>query len=318
MNRKIVDFYKEFTNNFSKQCIFKESAALTFVTILGFIPFLIFIFFLLPELPFFQMETQLKKILISIFVPKSADQISEYVGWILSQKIPFNLFNFIVLLITSYSLFKIINDSFDNILNVHKSWKKGALHNFIRFLGMTLFGGLLILLLFSATSIPIVSNFIELQVLQSYSLYLTPFFLLFIVFALGFFLIPNIKVRNRSIVIGSASSAIVWIVFKSLFNWYIASFTNIELIFGVLASIPIFFFWIYSNWIIILSGVLVVSILEKRHLLNRNEEKCSNKIRISFEKILGDDSYNKIATTTITRKELKKLLEDLLHREEES
>jgi len=310
---KFFKVIKLFLNKFNNEGIFKESAALTFVTLLGFVPFLIFILFLLPELPFLKIQDQFKDFLITVFLPSSAEQISEYIAQIVSKKIPFNLFNFIILIITSYSLFKIINDSFDHILNVHELRKQDFLTNIVKFLGMVIFGGLLILILFSATSIPLVTRFISIPLLQGFSLYFTPFVLLFIIFTLGFIYIPTIKVKLKSIIIGSASSAIVWIVFKSLFNWYIATLTNIEVIFGVLASVPIFLFWIYANWIIILSGVIIVSILEKRTGRRKAYKNGDKVVKVTFEKVIGKNSYEHISGTTLAPEQMKEILQDILN-----
>ncbi len=311
MNKGLITFFKAFKKKYNEEGIFKESAALTFITLLGFVPFIIFLLFFLPELPFLKLQSHFKELLISVFLPDSAEQISEFVTQLASKKIPFNLFNFIILMITSFSLFKIINDSFDRILNVHEFKKKDFLSNFIKFLGMTIFGGLVILILFSASSLPLVSKFITLPFLQGISLYFTPFILLFIIFSLGFFFIPTIKVKNTSVMIGSAISAIIWIIFKSLFNWYIVHLTNIELIFGVLASLPIFLFWIYANWIIILSGVIIVSILENRHLKPELEKK-ENKLRIILEKSIAGGEPDHISSQTMKPEELKQILSDVV------
>jgi len=195
---------------------------------------------------------------------------------------------------------------------VHEFKKKDFLSNFIKFLGMTIFGGLLILILFSASSIPVVSQFINLPFLQGISLYFTPFILLFIIFTLGFFFIPTVKVKNTSVMIGSAISAIVWIIFKSLFNWYIVHLTNIELIFGVLASLPIFLFWIYANWIIILCGVIIVSILENRHL-KPESVIMENKLRITLEKSVTEGKLEQISSQTMKPEELKQILSDIIN-----
>ena len=175
---------------------------------------------------------------------------------------------------------------------------------------MTIFGSLLILLLLSATSLPLVSKITDLPILQGLSLYVTPFILLFIIFLLGFNFIPSIKIDNRSVLLGAALSAAIWILFKSFFNWYIINLTNTKLIFGVLASVPIFLFWIYFNWIIILSGVIIVSILEKRHIKEIPPEQEKTKIRITFEKYINKDKLNEISTT-INEKDLKDILKEL-------
>ena len=132
-SKKIFVFIKAFRKKFNEVGIYKESAALTFVTLLGFIPFIIFLLFFLPELPFLKMGSKFGSILETIFIPESAQQIAQYISEIANQKISFNLFSFTVLLVTSYSLFKIINSSFDDILNVHETRKRGILYNFVKF-----------------------------------------------------------------------------------------------------------------------------------------------------------------------------------------
>lgn len=314
--KKIFGFFKAFIIKFKEEGIYKESAALTFVTLLGFIPFFIFLIFFLPELPFLKVGSQFSDVLISIFLPESANQISEFISELANQKVSFNLFSFSILLLTSYSLFKIINDSFDNILNVHEKRKRGIIYNFVKFLGMTIFGSLLILLILSTTSIPIVSIFIDVTSLHRIFLYLTPFFILFIIFSMGFAFIPTIKVKSSSIFIGSAVASIIWIIFKSIFNWYITTLTNTELIFGYFASIPIFLFWIYANWIIMLCGVIIVSILEGRHLVNEIPENDMQTVKITFEKLVNDKNFGGFPKATLNKDDIKSILRELLKEDE--
>ncbi len=313
MNNKFIIFLKVFWKKFREEGVFKESAALTFVTLLGFVPFIIFILFFIPELPFLKSGTSFKDVLISVFVPSSADQIYNYILQITNSKIPFNFFNFIVLLITSYSLFKIINDSFDNILNAHEIHKKSFFSDIIKFFGMSIFGSLLILILLSATSFPIVHKFYDIPILQGISLYLTPFILLFIIFTLGFIYIPSVKISTRSIAIGAAISSGIWIFFKAFFNFYIIHLTNIQVIFGVLASVPIFLFWIYANWIIILGGVIIVSILEKRHIKNLADRKDKQLVRITFEKIINASKREEISSTTLNAEKVKQIISEIVN-----
>jgi membrane protein len=314
---KVPWFCVTFAKKFQAEKVFSLSASLTYVTLLGFIPFIIFLLFFLPQLSFLRIEENLQNMVKTIFVPESAEQVYNYIAQLTSQNITFNLFSFIILLFTSYSLFKIINDTFDNILNVHELRKRGFLGDLTKFFGMSIFGSLLIMILFSASSLPVFSKFISLPFLQGISLYLTPFVILLIIFSLGFFLIPTIKLRKRSILIGAAISSIVWIIFKSIFNWYIITFTNIELIFGVLASVPVFLFWIYSNWIIILSGVIIVSILENRHEKVTLKPENQPRVRITFEKVIDEDTMNHICTSTMELDQLREILHDILHEGEE-
>ncbi|MCF7858026.1 MAG: YihY family inner membrane protein [Candidatus Cloacimonetes bacterium] len=309
---KIFGFLRTFWKKYNEDKIFKESAALTYVTLLGFIPFIIFLLFFLPELPFLKFADQISDIAKSIFVPESAEIVFDYISQIASQRVPFNLISFIILLFTSYSLFQIINSTFDNILNAQEVKPKKFLTEIVRFFGMTIFGSIIILILLSAISLPIASKFFNLPFLQNLSLYLTPFLILFIIFTLGFFYIPTVKVKKRSIMIGAATSAVIWILFKSFFNWYISTLTNIEIIFGVLGAIPIFLIWIYMNWIIMLSGVVIVSILEGRHLQPKKQPVDQEKIKISFERSVPYVTEKRQLKSKLHKSDLKDVLKELI------
>ncbi|MCF7793014.1 MAG: YihY family inner membrane protein [Candidatus Cloacimonetes bacterium] len=313
---KVLDFLKAFWKKYNEDKIFKESAALTYVTLLGFIPFIIFIVFFLPDLPFLKLEDRISELTRSIFVPESAQIIFDYISQMTSKRIPFNTISFVILLFTSYSLFQIINTTFDTILNAREMKSKNFLTEITRFLGMTVFGSLLILVLLSAISLPIVSKFLNIGILQRLSLYVSPFFILTLIFSLGFFYIPTVKVKKRSIVIGAAISATVWILFKSFFNWYISTLTNIELIFGVLGAIPIFLIWIYANWLILLSGVIIVSILEKRHVRRSSKEIDQALVKISFEAVMDKKFIKTRFPNKMKKEDLSALLSELVNNKE--
>jgi len=290
--------------------ILKESAALTYVTLLGSLPFAIFLLFFLPELPFLQLNDKLTEIIRTSFLPDSAEVIYTHLQQLASKRIPFNLFSFVILLISSYSLFQIINSSFDKILNADEFHSKNFFSNLIKFFGMTILGSLLILVLLSTTSQPFLSTFFEIPFLEGVLLYLSPVLILFMIFTFGFFYIPTVKVRIRSIIIGAATASITWIIFKSIFNWFIVHLTNIELVWGVLASVPIFLFWIYSNWVIILSGVAIVSILEKRDNLSSSSIP-QNNLRVTIEKTMGGESEKLSSSTILNKDDVKEILQEI-------
>ena len=280
---KFQNFFSIFRKKFKKDMIFTQSASLTYVTLLGFVPFLIFLFFLIPELPFIT-DKSLESLLISIFVPDSAQQIGDYIRELTSRKISFNLFSFLMQIFTSYSLFKIINDTFDRILGEKSAKQKNIFNDMMKFFGMCFGGVMLLLILISSTSIPILLKFIEIPFLQGIITYLSPFLIMFVIFSLGFFFIPSAKVKNTPILIGAGSSAMIWIAFKHIFDWYINNLTNIELIFGRVSFIPIYLFWIYANWVIILSGVILVAILDNRIDSAHLAEFPVTRYRIIIEK----------------------------------
>ena len=84
--------------------------------------------------------------------------------------------------------------------------------------------------------------------------YLWPFLIDYTAFLLLYFLVPKAPVQFRSAAFGAFAAALMFDIAKRLFAVYIVSFSSYEKIYGTLAAIPIFLFWLYLAWIIVLVG----------------------------------------------------------------
>lgn len=241
----------------------KEAAALTFVTVLSFIPFLMLLFFVIPDIPGLDIQGFLQDMFLSILLPDSVEAGSEYVSRILEQRMQLNIFNLVLLVITSFALFKFINSSFDKVLNARELVTHNILYKVSRFIGMIVFGFIFIFVLFSSTSLSFLTRIFDLPLIRNFSFIVIPFVIFFMVNSLIYFFATSIRIRVKSIVIGSVSASIIWIIVKLGFDYYIANLTNMEVVFGVVSALPIFLFWIYLNWVIILLGVVFIASLEK-------------------------------------------------------
>ncbi len=312
---KAWNFLKELYSRYTEEKIFKESAALTFITVLGFVPFISFLLFLLPDIPFLNFQSNLEKILITVFLPQSAEQISNYMSELVAKKVSFNIVSMIAMIITSYSLFKVINDAFDKILYIHKRKKEDIISSLMKFFGTIIFGFLIILLLFSATSLPFVSSLIHLKFLKAIATVILPVLLLFTILTVIFLFVPSHKLKPRSLIIGAACSTFAWTIVRSLFTFYVENLTSMKSLYGVLASFPIFLFWIYLNWIIVLGGVIIISILEKRYRPTGKLVNKSGKLRLVIEKSIDRDEYEKVELEHVDEDKLALVLKNIFHDE---
>lgn len=84
--------------------------------------------------------------------------------------------------------------------------------------------------------------------------YLWPFLIDYVAFLLLYFLVPKAPVQFRSAAFGAFGAAVLFDIAKRLFAIYIVGFSSYEKIYGTLAAIPIFLFWLYLAWIIVLVG----------------------------------------------------------------
>jgi membrane protein len=242
----------------------KESAALTFITVLSFIPFLMLLFFIIPDLPGLNIRQSLQELFLSVLLPDSVDTATSYVSTLLEQKMPSNIFNIVLLIITSFTLFKSINGTFDKILGVTEFQNKSILYKLSKFIAMIFFGFIFLLVIFSSTSVSLVTQIFDLPLIRNISFLIIPFLMFFMVNIFIYFFATSIHFRATSLFIGSAVAALIWITVKFGFDFYISNLTNMEVVYGVVATLPIFLFWIYLNWMIILFGVVLIAILENR------------------------------------------------------
>jgi membrane protein len=78
-------------------------------------------------------------------------------------------------------------------------------------------------------------------------------------------LMPNTAVRLRPAMIGSFVAAALWEGAKWGFKWYVTTFIPYSALYGSLALIPLFLFWLYLTWLIFLFGLELTSILQSLH-----------------------------------------------------
>jgi len=90
--------------------------------------------------------------------------------------------------------------------------------------------------------------------LKSYLLGWAPFIMQWFALTIAYVLIPNCRVQWRYGVLGALLIAIAFEIAKRAFATYITSGASYEQIYGALAVVPIFIFWMYLSWILVLLG----------------------------------------------------------------
>ena len=69
-----------------------------------------------------------------------------------------------------------------------------------------------------------------------------------------FFLIPKALVKVNAALFGALVTALLFDLAKFYFTFYLVHFTSYDKVYGAVAVIPIFLFWLYLTWTIILFG----------------------------------------------------------------
>ncbi|MEM9588466.1 MAG: YhjD/YihY/BrkB family envelope integrity protein [Planctomycetota bacterium] len=82
--------------------------------------------------------------------------------------------------------------------------------------------------------------------------------LLFLLYAL----MPNTRVSVRAAVIGALVASLMWEFAKFGFQVYVVTAVPYSAFYGSLGIIPLFLFWIYVTWLIVLFGVILTYTLQ--------------------------------------------------------
>lgn len=313
--QNICNFVCLFYKKAAQETILKESAALTFITLLGFVPFMFLIVFFIPKIPFLSSTSKLQAQLYQNFMPMSTGDIGAFITKIISQEITFNIVSFIMVIITSYSLFRVIRDTFDRILVLEYKPPKDLVSQLAKFFGTIIIGFIIILLLFSSSSLPIISSLLNIPLFRKQLIFLLPFILQFVGLVLLYMILPSIKISRKSLFRAAFWTTLVWVIMKGMFDYYVYNLTNIEAVYGVLRSLPAFLFWVYVNWIIVLGGIILVSILEHKEMAIRSE-KNKHFVRLTLE-MYTNKKLDKDIDAIISKDSLPEIVEKLMEEVEE-
>lgn len=87
--------------------------------------------------------------------------------------------------------------------------------------------------------------------------------------------VPNAKVHFRPALIGAAVAGLGWEIGKSGFTAYVSNAVdNLQQLYGVLALLPLFLFWVYITWVIVLFGLQVAYSLQHFSVWSEETEKA--------------------------------------------
>ncbi|HNT52442.1 MAG TPA: YihY/virulence factor BrkB family protein [Candidatus Syntrophosphaera sp.] len=311
----IWGFLQEFYARIRSESLLRQAGSLAYITIVGFVPFLVFILLVAPDLPFLDLKNKIFQLISNNLMPTSAMAVNNVIEGMLSRRAGFNVFSFIVLIISSYALFRVIRDTFDRILSMEYHYRQEPLGQLIKFFGTIILGMLIMIVMFSSTSLPLISRLVRFPLLK-WLMYVVPFLMQFVGLIFLYLLMPSIRVRRGSLIRGAFWTTVVWVLIKSGFDFYIYRLTNFQAVYGVLAALPIFLMWIYVNWIIIVAGIVLVSVLDSRKAPELTKREPRRIVRLTLE-MFSNAKLNRRLEKFISREELQDLADTLKDDEEQ-
>ncbi len=86
-------------------------------------------------------------------------------------------------------------------------------------------------------------------------------------FAVTYLMVPATRVRLMPAAIGGAVAGVAWEVAKWAYGWAVAHLFRFQAIYGSIAAILVFLFWIYLSWMLLLFGARLSFVLQHARAL---------------------------------------------------
>jgi membrane protein len=244
-----------------------RAAALTYTTLLSIVPLMVVSVTILSFFPVFQLvNSQIQNFILHHFIATSGQTIQAYLEHAASHTHHLSRIGFISLFITALLMIFNIEYAFNEIWHVEKS-RRGIIAFFLYWailLITPILIGITFVIGYYLTSVPLIALAINPLLTNPFSVLVTSFLLSTIIFFLFYKILPNCYVPTKYALSSALIAAILFEIAKFSFTFYIAHFTAYTLIYGALATIPIFLIWLYISWVIILLGAVMCRVLTIR------------------------------------------------------
>jgi len=265
-------------SNFSEDQAYLRATGLSYITFLAFMPFIMVIFLFTPNLTVIKIKDVFLNFIFTTFIPQSADVLKEIFNEMLARRTGLDVIGIILLVITSFCLFKSISHTFDKILQAQKPKKRSVFRDFERFIAAIVGGFIVLAALIVAASMPMISQIIKIGIFIKLLPYLSMILLIFTLYEV----VTTVHPKVTHALIGAVFTSLIWSIGKGGFDWYIATFTNVRSVYGTLGAFPIFLIWLYFTWLTILFGMEIVAFLSGRTSLKKIDKKPEGTIALTL------------------------------------
>jgi Predicted membrane protein len=257
-------FLKHLWRRYNRDGCRESAAALTYVSLFALVPMMTLVFSIFSMIPAFQeLGDQVNNIIFRNFIPESGTEIQSYLMDFSNQARKLSAVGVLILIVTSYLLLANIEKTFNDIWDTPGNRK--GLTSFLLYWGVLSFGPLLVGLglamhTYLLSLELVVDDTSSLGVSALFLNYL-PWLMTWVAFTMLFIAMPNCKVVPRYAIVGGLATTIVFQLVKSGFGSIVAN-TSFHSVYGAFAILPLFLFWIYLCWMIVLGGAELVRSLE--------------------------------------------------------
>ncbi|HEY0180945.1 MAG TPA: YihY family inner membrane protein [Dokdonella sp.] len=242
----------------------QTAGALAYTSVFALVPLTAAVLGFLAAFPGFAgWREQITQWVFENFVPAAGSTVQGYITQFADNASKATAVGVLVLLFSAVSLMMSIEDAFNRIWRVQVA--RGATARFVIYWTALTLGPLLLVAALAISSYALALPFIDAAAAQfsikARVLAALPFLIVWAALFAAYVVIPNRGVRLRDAAIGSLIAAALFEAAKRGFALYATKYASYQQVYGALAIVPIFIFWIYLSWIIVLFGASVTASL---------------------------------------------------------
>lgn len=262
--RETTALFSYAAQRFYNDNCFQTAASLTYTTLLAIVPLMTIGFAIFTAFPAFgAVRGQIQELIFRNMVPAVGDAILEYLGTFMTNAGQMPVFGVIGLAVSAVLLIWTIEGSFAAIWRVNEP--RSLVTRILSFWAVVSLSPL-----FAGGSLTLSTslwNALQGAHLDDITSPLTGVggLLPFVVQAVGctllYMIVPNRPVSWWDALSGGAVASLLLEVSKAGFAWYMREYPAYQTIYGALATVPIFLFWLYIGWSTVLFGAVVTAAL---------------------------------------------------------
>ncbi len=242
----------------------QTAGALAYTSVFALVPLTAAVLGILAAFPGFAgWRDQITSWVFENFVPAAGSTVQGYITQFADSASKATAVGVLVLLFSAVSLMMSIEDAFNRIWRVQVA--RGATSRFIIYWTALTLGPLLLVAALAISSYAFALPFIDVAEAQfsikARVLAALPFLIVWAAMIAAYVVIPNRSVRIAHAVIGALIAAVLFEAAKRGFALYATKYASYQQVYGALALVPIFIFWIYLSWIVVLLGASITASL---------------------------------------------------------
>lgn len=232
---------------------------LAYISLLSLVPLITVVFALFAAFPMFsEVSVQLKSFVFTNFVPAASETIQQYLERFVENSNKMTAIGTCGLIVTALLLISSVDSALNAIWRSER--QRPIVFSFAVYWMVLTLGPLLAGASMASSSYLLSLGWLDVSEFSNMTdrlLQVFPLLLSFVSFWLIYSIVPTVSVPAKDAAIGAIVGAVLFELSKKVFALYVTLFPSYQLIYGVLAVIPILFVWVYLSWCIVLFGAEV-------------------------------------------------------------